>query len=118
MFLDFVNKQGLWEITKTTPHPSNPDATLYEYWPFKQNKDGSFVDPRQHKGSEPHLKSVIKGLASSSAEWQASMTLGFDEAIRALSINPQKPLIQITVKGLVMEGYLSEGVVKTLWPMV
>ncbi|MCK6524221.1 hypothetical protein L6R49_22670 [Myxococcota bacterium] len=118
MFLDFVEKEGLWEITKTTPHPDNPLVTIYEYRPYKMNKDGSLVDPKEFKGGKAEVKSVIKGLDTQRADWQTAMTKGFDEAIRTLDIPKDDKSITIVVHGLSMSGYLQNGVVTTLWPAV
>lgn len=120
-FRDYIAREGDWEITGSTPHPDNPNITQLEYRPLKKSKDGKLVEPKEYKGSEAYQKTVIRGLAEGEEEWFVAMGDAFDQAIRDCTIPlpvDGKSEIVLMVDGLEMVGYLQDGVVTTLWPVL
>jgi hypothetical protein len=117
-FLDFVRTDGRWAVTGTTPHPDHPLVTMYEYRPYKKDKTGAFVDPKEFKASKPFVKSVIRGLVADEMGWTSTMKAAFDESIRNLSISKTDVRFYLEVNGIKMKGYLQDGVVATLFPLV
>jgi hypothetical protein len=115
-FMDYLVRQGNGEIISTTPHPSNPGVTLYEYQLYKRSPNGMLADPKTLQERKPKPKSVLKGLATDEVMWREKIGESLDDAIRDLKIPREGGSIQLIVNGVQMEGFFRDGVITTLWP--
>ena len=117
-FLSFINGSSRWEIVGETPFPGRQDIVVFEYRPFKLNKDLSPVQPKEFKGSKAFRKSVIRGLVANEEQWFTQMSASFDSAVRECALDKGSAEVRLMVDGVSMLGYLRNGVMDTLFPFL
>lgn len=117
LFLATLEGGEIGKVVSKKSSTVDSRITEVEYVLFQRDGTGKVIDPPKLRSGTPHKKTLVQDLVGNAPTWRETIRDGLDDAIRRLAL-PAGREVFVQISGVPWSGYVDNGIVTSIFPVM